>query len=297
MLFFVEYLIFVLYVNRKIPGYGDTSYSSLAHFNELWSRLDDWGTLLDKIGLVFLWLALVDTGLGMLFCWKKAAAIRPIVRIVAYGLGGVLVLLAFVGFGKYEEFYTRYFKWYRSRDTEDYESYRSWASDRPMDNMRPFDLLSVAYDFILWIAVLATTGLAALTAHLARRTREHIQVRDTSPADVGGNSQLTASPHEQTAFLVLAACIFLIIRTAWSVAGDIRWTIPIKYVHYPTTTLVLDAVLGDWTTVLALMLLFAAGARKAGGLWSTAQSWPSSKQQYYHATQPVMAQPPQHYGR
>jgi hypothetical protein len=86
-----------------------------------------------------------------------------------------------------------------------------------------------------------------------------------------------------------------LVHATYTAALDFMYAIPGRF-RESANGIILDAVFGVWFLAIALVLLFIAGARKAGGIWSTPQSFSSGKNQYYHATQPVMAQPPQHYG-
>ncbi|KAK6080882.1 hypothetical protein SCUP234_04980 [Seiridium cupressi] len=54
-------------------------------------------------------------------------------------------------------------------------------------------------------------------------------------------------------------------------------------------TLMLDAILDPWLQFTALGLLYVIGRKKLGGLWSTAENFAASKQQYYgYGDQPVV---------
>lgn len=228
------------YVNRWMDDdwYYDTR-DELYRLQEIMDRVSDWADFFGKIGMTLTWLAALEVGLGVVYCWDVGRSARTIVQWVAYLFVFVEIVFTFVILGFWEHFYTLLFRYYRD------------FSDLSYPDVEPLYRLykvQATYSILLGVAATALLGFAIALVIKARR---HTSQR-------------------QTSVLVLIASIFFWISSLWNMAIAIIYYIEWEYIN-SHATLIVNPILSIWFVTIALALLYVAGRRRVGGLWSKGQ--------------------------
>lgn len=94
----------------------------------------------------------------------------------------------------------------------------------------------------------------------------------------------------QVAFLLIAASIFFTIQSSWMLAEEIILETPL------VLSLVLGPLLEEGCLFTTLLLIYARGVKKSGGIWSTRQKWEPEPQRYEGELIPASPSQPILYG-
>lgn len=240
---------------------------------EIMDRVSDWADFFGKIGTTLTWLAALEVGLGVVYCWDVGRSARTIVQWVAYLFVFVEIVFTFVILGFWEHFYTLLFRYYR--DFYDL----SYPDVEPLYRLYK---VQATYSILLGVAATALLGFAIALVIKARRHTSQRQVRYrwvwafNAPLQllfarqVSLKRSLADSLCFQTSVLVLIASIFFWISSLWNMAIAIIYYIEWEYIN-SHATLIVNPILSIWFVTIALALLYVAGRRRVGGLWSMGQ--------------------------
>lgn len=130
-------------------------------------RLRDFGFFTIRIALLFIWLATIEIGLGILYCWNVAQRLRKFLQWPAYVFVLVEMALNIAYLAKYEQFWSDYYSYLRDE---------SRTGTFGFEDLNVYLNIAVAFDFLLWIATLASVALTITLVILARKRADHRQV-------------------------------------------------------------------------------------------------------------------------
>ncbi|KAH8666539.1 hypothetical protein BX600DRAFT_497338 [Xylariales sp. PMI_506] len=258
LLLLISSILILLLTSDAIDNLGQ-----LDNYDEAIDRMQEFGFFFQEVSQVTLFVTLIDLALGILYCWNMMHKARKIILGVTYGFAAMEGIFALAILAKYEAFFTQWFAYFR--DTTDTVAYPSTAS------LQPFRKLIAAFDILLFIASVVALAFAIYVRVLASKRADH----------------------RKASAILIAASSFFLLQCVWDVAADAMWVIG-KQIAPGTWDQIVGVILGSWTQCIAMVLLFAMGGIKAGGLWSTHQTFAPAGQYYYtYNTGPVLQQPPQ----
>ncbi|ETS78170.1 hypothetical protein PFICI_10232 [Pestalotiopsis fici W106-1] len=204
---------------------------------EIINRVGDWSYLFLQVALQFTFLATLEVALGILYCWDAGRRARTVIQWAAYAFVLVESLFTLVIMGYWESYYTALFKYIRNDRSGD--GYPDGASLFRLYNVQ------ATYSILLGVAATALLGLAVVVVVRARKY----------------------ASHRQTAVLVLVASLFFWISSLWNMVTAILVYLEEKHIDR-RANLIVDPILSEWFVAVTLALLFIAGRRRLGGLWS-----------------------------
>lgn len=148
--------------------YYDATRDEMYRLREIMDRVSDWADFFGKIGTTLTWLAALEVGLGVVYCWDVGRSARTIVQWVAYLFVFVEIVFTFVILGFWEHFYTLLFRYYR--DFYDL----SYPDVEPLYRLYK---VQATYSILLGVAATALLGFAIALVVKARRHTSQRQVR------------------------------------------------------------------------------------------------------------------------
>lgn len=119
-------------------------------------------------------LSLVDIALGIFHSSDRMRRVRSISQLATYTFGFILFVLTVTAFAKNESFLTQWYKYVRDRDSD------SDIYEPDENELRPFTLLGVSCDILLFVAYLAQLALSIFVVVASRKVLAHRQVRRSS---------------------------------------------------------------------------------------------------------------------
>lgn len=144
------------------------NYVKFDELTETMSRLSSWGFLLYRICSICMLLSLMDTELGILYCWGRLHRARSILQWATYVFALILAVCTIAEFAGFESFNTKYYAYLRDRNGS--------RSDFDYDGARPFELLGAACSILLAVTYLAELSLSILVVVLSRKESSNRKV-------------------------------------------------------------------------------------------------------------------------
>lgn len=171
---------------------------------------------------------------------------RRVVQIATAILGTVLLALSVALLGKVLAAYVKYYGIvFSNDDSTDGNAVADYAA-----SIHVARKLGSAFDILVWVLSLPLLGFAGYLVHRAQ-----------------------GLPIKGTVVLYLVASIFWFLRFLWHLIYNAIWLLPENSIGAPLWFNVADPLLNVWLFFVTLLLLYILAARRAGGLWSTAQPW------------------------
>ncbi|KAH9907542.1 hypothetical protein F4778DRAFT_545582 [Xylariomycetidae sp. FL2044] len=230
------------------------NHRSLKDYYQTTDRLGNWGWFFAEWCFPFVFVSLLDIGLGILHCCNRWKKIRPILQWLAYFLVLVEMVFTLTTLIKYEVFATAYYQ----------KDGRPGTKVPSQDELAPFQHLMLAFNILLCIAHVGAMVISTFAMVLGRELRQHYQV---SSAQDDTYFMLTLI--SQAAVMLVGANIFSFARIPWALAVDATWRIPGRGNLIPSQYYLTDAILTFWGLVVCLLLVFMIGAKKVGWLRPT----------------------------
>ncbi|KAK2605981.1 hypothetical protein QQS21_003607, partial [Conoideocrella luteorostrata] len=221
-------------------------------------RLADVSGLFQRLGDILLLLCLVELGNGCLYCLVQLrATLQKYVRYGAVGLGIVFFALTLAVLGVSSAQHSKLYDNKAAQVSNFNYTSNQWYLTGPYFDVSAYEngikisvKLQIAYDFIIFVTGLAIVAYASYVLYAVR-----------------------SQPHlKSSATLFLVATIFMLVHFVWVIALGIAYFIPDYSALLPhSISSVADPILGYWTYLVALLLVFVVGLRKKKGLWSKRQ--------------------------
>ena len=132
------------------------------------TRIQSWGSFFLQLALAAVLVALVDVGVGVLYCAGRLPATRHVARWLAYGFALLIFAFALAQLVKYEIFYAEYYAVL-------FDTGSSGEAPDPAQ-LRPYTLLGTASTILLCVAFAVQAVLSGVLVAVVRQGVEHRKV-------------------------------------------------------------------------------------------------------------------------
>ncbi|KAL1889005.1 hypothetical protein Sste5346_009185 [Sporothrix stenoceras] len=175
---------------------------------------------------------------------------RRVVQVATAVLGVLLLALSVALLGKALAAYVKYYSLIYSDNNDSSNTDYTYTVANYVASIHVARKLGGAFDILVWVLSLPMLGFAGYLVHRAQ-----------------------GLPIKGTVVLYLVATIFWFLRFLWHLIYNAIWLLPEDSIGAPIWFEIADPLLNVWLFFITLLLLYIMAARRAGGLWSTAQPW------------------------